>query len=228
MIRHTLLGRFVDPIERFWLRVEKTESCWNWLGSTEKDGYGRLDIKYKHYRAHVFSWTLHNGPVPDGLFICHKCNNRRCVNPDHLYAGTPKENAIDTMRSGNCAVGEGNGNSQLNETSVKAILNDERPYGKIAKDYGTTETTIYNIKNRKTWKHIPYHSEPVRNNTVSHNTNTHRGANITVTNAAKTHCDHGHEFNEKNTRVLKAGTRRCRICEYYYTKGWRLMRGAAQ
>ena len=84
----------LSPDERFWNRVEKTETCWLWSGKClVSGGYGVLRVNGKDTRAHRFSYELHNGPIPDGLVIDHMCHVTNCVNPDHLRAVTNKQNS---------------------------------------------------------------------------------------------------------------------------------------
>jgi len=95
-----------DPtIEAFWALVQKGKlrECWNWKGETEKGGYGKFPNPGKEKRAHRFSYQLHYGRVPPGLFVCHRCDNPTCVNPNHLYAGTAFDNARDASVRGRMA-----------------------------------------------------------------------------------------------------------------------------
>jgi hypothetical protein len=78
--------------ERFWSKVEKTDSCWNWIGAKSKRGYGSFRIKDKTVLAHRWAYENLVGEIPEGLVIDHKCRNHSCVNPDHLEVVTQKEN----------------------------------------------------------------------------------------------------------------------------------------
>ena len=87
--------------ERFWKRVQKTETCWLWTGAKNKKGYGTFYIsKYEPIGAHRFSYLLAEGKSPEELFVCHKCDNPSCVRPDHLFLGTNTDNMRDAKKKG--------------------------------------------------------------------------------------------------------------------------------
>jgi len=90
---------------RFWAKVRKTDGCWLWTASTLGD-YGCLAINRKNRGAHRISYELHYGPIPKGMFVCHRCDTPRCVRPEHLFLGTPKDNSLDMTRKGRAPRGD--------------------------------------------------------------------------------------------------------------------------
>ena len=91
---------------RFWTKVVRTDDCWIWTACTIGDGYGKFSANGIQYSAHRYSYEIAFGTIPDGLWVCHKCDVPSCVRPDHLFLGTPKENALDCVRKGRRAKGK--------------------------------------------------------------------------------------------------------------------------
>lgn len=135
----------------------KESGCIEWQGSKDKNGYGTLRLDKKDWKAHRYSYTKNIGEIPKGMVICHKCDNPSCVNPDHLFLGTTKDNSNDMVKKGRQLAGEKNPNKKLTNHLVRhikeRILNGETQT-KIAKDLNLNQTTISKIKLGVSWKHI--------------------------------------------------------------------------
>ena len=145
--------------KRFWSRVNKETECWNWTGYFVGNQYGRIKLNGKVHRAHRMSWIIHNGDIPDGMCILHKCDNPSCVNPDHLFLGTRADNMADMDAKGRRAnfKGANNGNSKLTEAKVREIrMWSELGYlqKRIATAYGVSKVNVSAIKHRRSWKHV--------------------------------------------------------------------------
>ena len=153
-------GRHAPPIEeRFWYFVEKTETCWLWRGSLAS-GYGYLGINYKKIGAHVFSWELHHGKIPDGLWVLHRCDVRNCVRPDHLFLGTQLENMQDCLNKGRHKFGRFPGelhtNAKLTWDAVRQIK-ELYPSGKyrqldLAIKFGVSRSAVRNVLAGVNWR----------------------------------------------------------------------------
>lgn len=142
--------------------IPVTESgCWIWTGA--QGAYGGLSQRGRHIDAHRASWIVHKGDIPDGMRICHKCDVPLCINPEHLFMATAKENSVDMVRKGrhkkpsnyeNVKRGEIHWNSKIKNSDVLKILSDPRPQAIIAKDYGVSQMCIQRIKARESWRHV--------------------------------------------------------------------------
>lgn len=86
--------------EKFWSKVAKSDGCWEWQGARRGNGYGVIYKQGKGTQAHRLSWTITNGAIPAGMYVCHKCDNRPCVRPDHLFLGTHTDNMRDCGAKG--------------------------------------------------------------------------------------------------------------------------------
>ncbi len=157
---------FNDPfkdelvLKRFYSFFVKSNKCWNWIGPIRSKvlPYGCFYYGYFFMQAHRYSYILHNGPIKDRLFVCHKCDNPRCVNPAHLFLGTPKDNTEDMVNKGRCARGEKHPKAKLSKGRVKKIRAEYAKGGtthrKLAAKFNISQSVIYQVIHHIIWKHI--------------------------------------------------------------------------
>lgn len=130
--------------------------CCEWTGRRHSTGYGLIS----NLRAHRVAWELTHGPIPPGLFVCHRCDNRPCVNIEHLFLGTSADNNADmhSKRRGVCPVGDRHGQAKLTERDVGDVLvaiKRGEPQRSIARRFMVARPTIGDIAQGITWRHIP-------------------------------------------------------------------------
>jgi hypothetical protein len=151
--------------ERFWPKVNKQtlNGCWEWTAAKYPAGYGVIGfVKPASPRpAHRVAWELVNGPIPEGLFVCHKCDNRACVNPDHLFLGTQKQNLADMAVKGRGTKsnrGEGSARSKLTTEQIieiRRLSAEGISRAELGRRFGMRATSISRIVLRKRWWNVP-------------------------------------------------------------------------
>ena len=145
----------LTPEQRFWNQVKKSRrGCWNWTGHSCR-GYGRIRVSGKIQKASRFSYQLHYGPIPEGVWVLHKCDNKLCVNPEHLELGDAKKNTQDAVNRG-CIKpmrGEKHPLSKLTQKQVDEIkANPLSTQRELAIKYGVSSQLIGSIRRGKLWK----------------------------------------------------------------------------
>ncbi|MDR3571233.1 MAG: HNH endonuclease [Candidatus Pacebacteria bacterium] len=144
-----------DESTAFMKWVEKSETCWLWTGAIDSDGYGAFSYAMTTKRAHREALRLSGVPVPKGAFVCHNCDNPTCVNPNHLYVGTPQSNVEDAVARDRICKGEKVHFSKLTEASVVQIRAAVGTHEQIAVVFGISPANVSMIRTRKTWRHVP-------------------------------------------------------------------------
>lgn len=150
----------IKDVERFWTYVNLEGDCWNWKGSlTVRGGYGQLNVRHKVIKAHRISYALFYGDPDQDLFVCHKCDNPRCVNPSHLFLGTCADNTRDAWFKGRLPLpplrqGTDVYCAKLTDNDVRHIKESMLPGVELAQLFGVSKSTISSIKKGKTWKHV--------------------------------------------------------------------------
>lgn len=173
---HNKVRKLTAAEPRFWAKVNKNgpNGCWDWFGAHDKFGYGTIyvgkDAPQSRMKAHRFSWELHNGPIPEGIEVCHNCpggtDRPCCVNPEHLFLGTHKENMHDSISKGRAVMpppnqvrGETNGLATFTDAQVIALREEfaasDMKIAPFARKHGVPMTTMWRIIRRKNWTHLP-------------------------------------------------------------------------
>lgn len=140
--------------ERFFEKVNVTDTCHEWTSHIQENGYGQFSLNGKAQYAHRVAYELHNGKVEGNLFVLHRCDNRKCVNPAHLFLGTFNDNMKDMVVKKRQAHGMNNGHAKLTDENVQEIRNMSGTQSEIAKVFGVTRPLISMILNRKIWKYV--------------------------------------------------------------------------
>lgn len=154
---------------RFWSKAEHMpDGCWNWTGSINNRGYGQFNIDNRCVLAHRVAYDLANGGITvreegrdqkDKACVLHRCDNKKCVNPAHLFLGTPEENTQDMAGKGRMrhASGEDSGAAKLTwekVAEIRAIYTPGSGLKKLAKRYGVTKSTVIEIVKGRTWRKV--------------------------------------------------------------------------
>lgn len=168
-------ARFCSAVCHFWFHTprSKKDGCWEWTGVRRKGsgGYGVFTRDDVLFHAHRFSYELHKGAIPPGLFVLHRCDNPPCCNPKHLFVGTAADNIHDAMRKGRHKPpprhdgpyedksawhrGAQHYAARLSEAQAKEILRSKKRGSELARQYGVRATTISMLRRGKTWRHLP-------------------------------------------------------------------------
>lgn len=146
-----------EQIERFWSNVDKSGDCWIWMGVIASQGYGVVGFGKQQYKAHRIAYFLKHGPFKNSLLCCHKCDNPKCVNPDHIFTGTHHDNAVDAFSKGRRAVGEKCNLSKLTNDEVLQIVSLHKQGlsdCEIGRRFGIVSSGVRYILTGKSWRHV--------------------------------------------------------------------------
>lgn len=153
-------------MKRFWNKVSKGRGCWEWHGAKNSNGYGNIRVSGNTVTAHRLAWYFSHGVIPAGVQVLHKCDNKGCVRPSHLFLGTQLDNIADMVRKGRSKTcgnalknirGENNWHAQLTEKQIRQIriayaagMRQQR----LADKYHTTQSNISLIVRSISWVHV--------------------------------------------------------------------------
>ncbi len=155
------VSRFLSKVD-----VRGAHECWTWRGALKGNGYGNLRINGRNMTAHRAAYIFFVGPIQNNLDVCHKCDNRLCVNPDHLFPGTRLDNMLDAKKKERLSSGARHSRAVLNSglpsaklspddvRVIRARLHQNHKPSEIAKDFGMSSDAIRLIRRGVTWKHV--------------------------------------------------------------------------
>lgn len=142
-----------SPLELFWGRIDHSggpDSCWQWTFTRCPQGYGRSGKTTSHRMV----WLVAVGPIPPGLFVCHKCDNPPCCNPAHLFLGTPADNVADMAQKGRNRRGERHGRAKLTTRDVLEIRASGESSQVLGERFGVTRNAVDHVRTGKNWKYV--------------------------------------------------------------------------
>lgn len=160
--QHRARSSTPEAVQKAFAAYERDEKgCWIYPGSTKPYGYGSMTFQGEQMKAHRVSYLVFKGAIPSRIHVMHSCDNRACVNPDHLSLGTTYDNNADRVRKGRSAKGEKAAGAKLTEADVRAILKigDTQSLAATGRQFNVSPHHVRGILDRRFWKHVDFLSD---------------------------------------------------------------------